>query len=171
MQLIGEMLDNTVKAYSEKSAMIFEESTWSYEKLNEKINIPAAGLKKLAIGKGARVMFQLKNGPESIIAHHAIIKAGAIAVPLNVMYIAHEITYIGNDTEAQAIILDRDFLPLLENIRSELPALKTVIVVGLLHRQHADRGKPVRSRKSPQKHDRTSSHLFCRNAYDVYISS
>ena len=130
MQLIGEMLNNTVKAYPEKSAMIFGASTWSYQKLNEKINILAAGLKKLGIDKGARVMVQLKNGPEIIIAHYAIIKAGAIVVPLNVMYVAHEITYIGNDTEAQAIILDPDFLPLLQNIRPELPALKTVIVVG-----------------------------------------
>jgi long-chain acyl-CoA synthetase len=130
MQLIGEMLDNTVKAYSEKSAMIFEASTWSYAKLNEKINILASGLKKLDIGKGARVMVQLKNGPEIIISYYAIVKAGAIIVPLNVMYVAHEITYIGKDTEATAIILDRDFLPLLQDIRSALPALKTVIVVG-----------------------------------------
>jgi len=130
MQLIGEMLDNTVKAYSEKPAMIFEACTWSYAQLIEKINRLATGLKKVGIGKGARVMVQLKNGPEIIIAHHAIIKAGAIVVPLNVMYVAHEITYIGNDTEAKAIILDRDFLPLLEDIRSELSALETVIVVG-----------------------------------------
>lgn len=130
MQLIGEMLDNTVKAYSDKPAMIFEASTWSYAKLNRKINILATRLKKLDIDKGARVMVQLKNGPEIIISHHAIIKAGAIVVPLNVMYVAHEITYIGSDTEAKAIILDSDFLPLLQNIRSELPALKTVIVVG-----------------------------------------
>lgn len=130
MQLIGEMLDNTVKAYSEKSALIFEASTWSYAKLNEKINLLASGLKNLDIGKGARVMVQLKNGPEVIISHYALIKAGAIVVPLNVMYVAHEITYIGNDTEATAIILDRDFLPLLQDIRSALPALKTIVVVG-----------------------------------------
>jgi long-chain acyl-CoA synthetase len=130
MQLIGEMLNNTVKAYPEKLAMIFEASTWSYAKLNEKINIMASGLKKLDIGKGDRVMVQLKNGPEIIISYYAIIKAGAIIVPLNVMDVAHEITYIGNDTEATAIILDRDFLARLQNIRSKLPALNTVIVVG-----------------------------------------
>jgi len=130
MQLIGEMLDNTVRAYPTKVAIIFEESTWSYDKLNENINRMASGLIKLDIGKGTRVMVQLKNGPEIIISHYGIIKAGAIVVPLNVMYVAHEITYIGNDTEATAIILDKDFLPLLQDIRSELPALKTVIVVG-----------------------------------------
>ena len=130
MQLIGEMFDNTVKAYPKKIAMIFQASTWSYEKLNSDINRMASGLRKLGIAKGDRVMIQLKNGPEIITAHHAIIKAGAIVVPLNVMYVSHEITYIGNDTEAKAIILDSDFLPLLQDIRSELPALKTVIVVG-----------------------------------------
>ncbi|MBW2517383.1 MAG: long-chain-fatty-acid--CoA ligase [Deltaproteobacteria bacterium] len=130
MQLIGEMFNNTVKAYADKSALIFEASTWSYATLNEKINRLATSLMKLDIGRGARVLVQLKNGPEIIIAHHAIIRAGAIIVPLNVMYVAHEITYIGNDTEAQVIILDEDFLPLLDDIRSTMPHLKTVIVVG-----------------------------------------
>ena len=130
MQLIGEMLDNTVKGHPEKTAMIFEASTWSYAELNEKINILASSLKKLNIGKGSRVMVQLKNRPEIIISYHAIVKTGAIVVPLNIMYVAHEINYIGNDTEAQAIILESDFLPQLQDIHSSLPALKTVIVVG-----------------------------------------
>jgi fatty-acyl-CoA synthase len=54
----------------------------------------ASGLKKLDIGKGARVMVQLKNGPEIVISYYAIIKAAAIIVPLNVMNVAHEITYM-----------------------------------------------------------------------------
>jgi non-ribosomal peptide synthetase component E (peptide arylation enzyme) len=33
MQLIGEMLDNTAKAYPDYVAMIFEGASWSYQKL------------------------------------------------------------------------------------------------------------------------------------------
>ncbi|MBW2433974.1 MAG: hypothetical protein JRF36_10235, partial [Deltaproteobacteria bacterium] len=53
MQLIGEMFNNTVKAYADKSALIFEASTWSYATLNEKINRLATSLMKLDIGRGA----------------------------------------------------------------------------------------------------------------------
>lgn len=130
MQLIGTMLDNTAKAYPDKTAMIFEDSSWSYQELNQTINRLSNGLKQLGIDKGDRVMVQLANGPQIVISHYAIIKAGAAVVPLNVMYVAQEITYIGNDTEAKAIILSSDFVPLLQEIRSELPHLKIVIVVG-----------------------------------------
>jgi long-chain acyl-CoA synthetase len=130
MQLINEMLDNTTKAYPSKEAIILENSTLTYRELNQNVNKLANGLKKLGIGKGDLVMVQLVNGPEIIISHYAIIKAGATVVPLNVMYVAHEILYIGEDTEAKAIIVDSRFLPVLEEVRPGLPELEYIIVVG-----------------------------------------
>ena len=130
MQLISEMLNRAVKTYPEKKAIIFNDSSVKYNELNENVNKLANGLKKLGIGKGDRVMVQLVNGPEIIMAHYAIIKVGAIVVPLNVMYIAHEITYIGMDTGARAIIVGNSFLQLLEEIRPALPDLEIVIVAG-----------------------------------------
>jgi len=130
MLLIGEMLNRSASAYPEKEAIIFNDSTLMYSELNENINRLANGLKKLGIGRGDRVMLQLVNGPEIIIAHYAIIKIGAIVVPLNVMYIAHEITYIGKDTGAKAIIVGSSFMPMFEETRPELPDLEIVVVVG-----------------------------------------
>lgn len=130
MQLIGDMLDSATKAYPEKEAMIFEGSGMTYRELTASINRLANGLMKLGIGKGDLVMVQLVNGPEIIMSHHAIIKAGAIVVPLNVMYVTHEITYIGRDTGAKAIIVDSRFLPVLKEVVPELPDLEHVIVLG-----------------------------------------
>ncbi|MFH1479701.1 MAG: long-chain-fatty-acid--CoA ligase [Pseudomonadota bacterium] len=130
MQLIGEMLDNTVKAYPDKDVVIFEDSGMTYKELNQKINRLSNGLKNLGVSKGDRVMVQLVNGPEIIMSHYAIIKLGAVAVPLNVMYVAREVSYIGGDTEAKAIILDKGFLPILQEVRPSLPALEHLIVLG-----------------------------------------
>lgn len=130
MQPIGDMIDNAVKGKSEKEAMIFEDSILTYRELNQNINRLTNGLKNLGIGKGDLVMVQLGNGPEIIISHYAIIKAGAIAVPLNVMYVAHEVSYIGKDTGAKAIIIHSSFLSILEEVRPDLSELEHVIVVG-----------------------------------------
>ena len=130
MQLINEMLDNSVKAYPSKDAVVFENSRFTYKDLNQKVNRLANGLRKIGIGKGDLVMVQLVNGQEIITSHYAIIKSGAIAVPLNVMYVAHEISYIGNDTGAKAIIVDSSFLPMLRRVQADLPDLKHIIVVG-----------------------------------------
>jgi long-chain acyl-CoA synthetase len=130
MQPIGEMLERAARTNPDSLALIFEDTALTYKELNESVNRLADGLVDLGICRGDRVMVQLANGPEIIMAHFAVIKAGAIAVPLNVMYVAHEIQYIGNDTAASAVILDHSFLDLHEEVRAELPALKHVIVVG-----------------------------------------
>ncbi len=128
MQLISELLSSAARAHPDRAAIIFENSTLSFGELNEKVNKLASGLQKLGIRKGDRVMVQLANGPEIIVAHYALIKAGAIAVPLNVMYVAHEITYIGRDTGASAVITDSKFYLVLQKNYSDLAELKHIIL-------------------------------------------
>jgi len=124
------MFDSTAKAYPEDKAIIFENAALTYGELNKNVNRLANGLRKLGIDRGDRVMVQLANGPEIIITHYAIIKIGAIAVPLNVMYLAQEISYIGKDTGATAIVVHSGFYHLLETVRPDLPELKHIIVAG-----------------------------------------
>ncbi len=130
MQSIGEMLERTARSYPDNPAVVFEKSAWTYRELNEAVRTLSAGLMAQGVRRGDRVMVQLANGPEIIMAHFAILKAGAIAVPLNVMYVAHEIQYIGSDTAAGTAILDSSFLKQFEAIRPDLPAVQKVIVSG-----------------------------------------
>jgi long-chain acyl-CoA synthetase len=128
MQLISEFLSSAARAHSDKEAIIFNNSPLTFGELNEKVNKLAGGLQKLGIRRGDRVLVQLANSHEIIMAHYAVIKAGAIAVPLNVMYVAHEITYIGRDTEAGAVITDSHFYLRLQKDYAELPDLKHIIL-------------------------------------------
>ena len=130
MRPIGEMLERAAGVAPDTVALVFEDTALTYKEVSESVNRLAGGLVDLGIRRGDRVMVQLANGPEIIMAHFAIIKAGAIAVPLNVMYVAHEIEYIGNDTAARAVVLESQFLHLFEEVRPELSELKYVIVVG-----------------------------------------
>ncbi|UCD80246.1 MAG: long-chain-fatty-acid--CoA ligase [Desulfobacterales bacterium] len=128
MQLISELINSAARAHPDRAAIIFESSTLTFGELNEKVNRLACGLQKLGIRKGDRVLVQLANGPEIIMAHYALIKAGAIVVPLNVMYVAHEIVYIGRDTGAGAVITDSKFYLRLQRDYAALPDLKHIIL-------------------------------------------
>lgn len=130
MQLIGEMLNNAAKAYPQKEALTFEGSPLTYEAFNRNVNRLTNGLTSLGIAKGDLVMVHLINGPEIVTAHYAIIKLGAIVVPLNVMYVAHEVRYVGEDTGAKAIIVDKSLLHIVQEVLPHLPKLKAIIVVG-----------------------------------------
>jgi long-chain acyl-CoA synthetase len=130
MKPIGAMLERTAGEYPDKVAIDFEDAALTYKELNEAVNRLTNSLKNLGVKRGDRVMVQLTNGPEIIMAHYAIIRAGAIAVPLNVMYVAHEIRYIGRDTGACAAILARSFMHLFDEVRSDLSDLKHFVVTG-----------------------------------------
>ncbi|MHB8831945.1 MAG: class I adenylate-forming enzyme family protein [Desulfobacteria bacterium] len=130
MQLIRDMFDMTVKAYPKKDAIVFNDTHVTYDELNESVSRLANGLRKVGVGKNDLVMVHLKNNPDIVTTYYAIIKLGAIVVPLNVMYVAHEIRYVGTDTGAKAIIVDCDSVDIIQGIKSDLPLLESVIVVG-----------------------------------------
>jgi len=131
MQTICEMLKSTAKAYPDKTALIFQEEEYTYAQLNEKIDCLSQGLCEKGIKKGDWVMELSSNGLDLILTHFAVIKLGAIVVPLNVMYKSHEINYIGKATGAKAIVAESDLWKAsAEEVRRELSELKTVVLIG-----------------------------------------
>ena len=128
MQSVSEMIEAAGRYAPDRVAIISEEGRVTYKDLNNNINKLANGLIRLGIKRGDFVMTLIPNSLRFIIAHYAIIKAGATAVPLNVMYKAHEISYIGQDNGACAIIADSDLWEGSASVRDELPALQHVII-------------------------------------------
>jgi long-chain acyl-CoA synthetase len=131
MQTLGELLDSTVKSYPDKIAVVFGDQELTYKELNKRINSLACGLASHGIGKGDWVMEFIPNGLNLLLTHFAVVKVGARVVPLNVMYKAHEINYIGETTNAKAIIADSDLWgPLQEEVKSALRGLEKIFITG-----------------------------------------
>jgi long-chain acyl-CoA synthetase len=72
----------------------------------------------------------LPNIPEFVFSFFGIQKLGAIAVPFNTMYKGREISFILKDSGAKAIICLSNFSNLIQEIQSDCPELKHVIVTG-----------------------------------------
>lgn len=130
MSLINTMFNNSVTCYANKEATISNDIKLNYQEINNKIDIIANNLRKLGISSGDLVMLQLVNGSDIIMSYFALIRLGAIVVPLNVMYVAHEIAYICRDTNAKAIIVDVSLIDNIIEIRDDLKSLEHIIVVG-----------------------------------------
>ncbi|NMG09912.1 long-chain fatty acid--CoA ligase [Brasilonema sp. UFV-L1] len=90
--------------FPDKTALIFENKSFTYKQLNQLTNRVANGLRGLGINKGDRVALFLPNIPEFIISYLGILKIGAVAVSVNVMLKSAEVSYILNDCAAKAII-------------------------------------------------------------------
>src|SRR5262249_31743607 len=64
----------------------------------------AAGLEAGGINPGDAVALQLPNIPQFLISYFGILKAGAVAVPLNVMLKAPEVAFHLGDSGARVLI-------------------------------------------------------------------
>lgn len=77
----------------------------------------------LDIQPGDRVALWLKNCPEFVPSLFAILKAGAVVVPINNFLKPKEVAYILKDAGARAVICDELAPETEESLRSELPDL------------------------------------------------
>ncbi len=68
------------------------------------------------------------NSVQTLLGYYSIIKAGGVVIPINTIYTPREINFILTNSEAKALILDEHFLPVIEEIKAEIPLLKTIIV-------------------------------------------
>lgn len=72
----------------------------------------------------------LPQGFETVIAHVAAYKTGAVALPLALLFGADAIAYRLNDSGAEIVVTNRFGLAKLKDVRAELPALRHVVLVG-----------------------------------------
>jgi long-chain acyl-CoA synthetase len=103
---LAESLDLAAKKYPDKVALIFKDRHYTYESLNNFVNQASNFLLKQGIIKGDRVLLCLPNCLEFIISFYAVIKTGAILVPIVYLLKPHEIKYIIDDSEPNLIITD-----------------------------------------------------------------
>lgn len=102
----------------------------AYGELREKSSALANGLDSLGICRGDRVALLLPQGFDTVVAHVAIYKLGAIALPLALLFGEEALEYRLRASKAVAIVTNAFGLPRLQAIRAKLPALRHLVVAG-----------------------------------------
>jgi len=111
------LLEESAKKFSWRKSLVSDSGALSFCALNRKANQLCFGLKlNLEIKRGDRVAILLNNGPEFIIAFFAVLKAGAVCVPLNVFLTFNELRYILKDSQAKLLISSSEFSEILQKI-------------------------------------------------------
>ena len=113
LALVYEAPDGTVERFS-------------FDDLKRLSNRCANALSGMGIGPGDRVGVLLPQRPETAIAHLAIYKLGAVAVPLFVQFGPDALAHRLADSGARALITDGDNLV---KVPRDLPDLATILVV------------------------------------------
>lgn len=101
---LDAMFRATVAAHGGREALVAGDRRVSYAELDQSVTGFAAGLLQSGLGNGARVAILLDNVPEFLIAVLGAIRAGCIAVPMNVRQAARETAYVLQQCGASALV-------------------------------------------------------------------
>lgn len=108
---------------------------WSYGELLARAEGVAAGLRRRGIGPGDRVACLLGNGPELVLLHLALLRLGAILVPINLAYRRREIGHILADAAPRLLVVEAAQRAVLDEVSAaERASLEAVLDASELRR-------------------------------------
>ncbi len=102
----------------------------SYGEIDGRVTRLANALAGYGVGHGERVAVLGLNSVELVECYLAVLRVGAICVPVNFRLVADEIGYALSDSGAMAMICDESFGPAVYAAREHAPGLGPVITIG-----------------------------------------
>jgi len=131
----GQMMDELAEDVPDKEALIFKDQRITYTQFRASIRKMGMALKRLGMKKGDRVGVLFPNCPEFFYIKQGILYVGGVFISLSTRYRKFEITYMMKHAGARFMFcvdayMGTNFVDLLEDIRSELPEMETIIIKG-----------------------------------------
>ena len=117
------MLEETANRYGGKTAIVLGDRRLSYTELDDASNKVANSLIRMGVNKGDRVAMLLPNSPEFVTIYFGIVKAGGIAVPLDIKYKVDELAFLFDSCQPKVMVAES---PTLEPLVPALPRFKSI---------------------------------------------
>ncbi|MHB8513447.1 MAG: class I adenylate-forming enzyme family protein [Actinomycetota bacterium] len=122
--------EQNLDKFGEYTQLIFQDRQFTNAELLSTASRFARALSDAGVKPGDRVGVMLPNLPEVGISYSAILRTGAIAIPMIFLLAVPEIAHILADSEAGFVITSPEFQPNVAKACEELASPPKVIVVG-----------------------------------------
>jgi len=118
-------LETSAQRYPHKPAVVFLGTTLTYAELKDRVLRMAAYLHSLGVVQGDRVVLSMQNCPQLIVTHFAILRLGAVVVPVNPMNKREELKHYITDPDTRVAVTTADLADELAAASNALePALR-----------------------------------------------
>ncbi|MDP3295894.1 MAG: AMP-binding protein [Nevskia sp.] len=111
-------------------AIVCKDRRRSFRELHDRVARLAGGLRSLGIERGSRVCILSLNSDRHLESYLALAWLDAVVNPANFRWSAPEVIYSMNDSDCAALIVDDQFVPMIDAIKAGTPCLKQVIFSG-----------------------------------------
>lgn len=118
----GEKIDK-------KQALFFGGKATTYGELVQEAERVSGALEKYGVRKGSTASLYMGNCREFLPIFLGVARCGAIAQPISILLTEYEIQPQLEKTGCQLIFVAPGYLPVVQKIRTQLPQLKTVVVM------------------------------------------
>jgi carnitine-CoA ligase len=128
-RVMSSILDDKAKALGENIFVRHREERLTYAELSLGSNRIANFLiEEMGVARQDKIAVILPNCIDFFYAQFGICKAGAVMVPINVLAKLDLLVHFITNSDARIVIIDEQFLPLLQSIAENIPDVKALIV-------------------------------------------
>jgi long-chain acyl-CoA synthetase len=128
---VPDLLRHSSDRFANFPALFFYGACISYKELDDLTARFALGLRQLGISQGDRVATMLPNIPQAVIAYYGILKAGAVVVPTNPLYVEREIQTQLTDAGAETMVVLDLLYPRAQAVKEATTLPQRIIVTGV----------------------------------------
>jgi cyclohexanecarboxylate-CoA ligase len=134
-KVLSDYLDRTATERPDELCVADTEISYTFSQARERALRLAGGLAQAGVGPGDRVVVQLPNVADAVIAVYAIGRLGAVLVPQMPIFRSHEIQAAVDRVGAKTLIVADfyrkfDYAAMAMELREQCPSLDNVVIVG-----------------------------------------
>ena len=123
---VYKFLDDSAANYPEQIACVYLDKEMTYSELKLNVDKLATALADLSVKKGDKVATILPNCPQFIISDYAIMRLGAVHVPISILHKAPDVLYEIGESGAETVICSYRRLERVNSIKDKTK-LKNII--------------------------------------------
>jgi long-chain acyl-CoA synthetase len=126
-QPLYQFLTHSAKQFPHQTALIFYGKEIPYQELDDLTNRFANALRQFGVRKGDRVAIMLPNSPQGVIGFYGALRAGAIVVQINPLYVERELEFQLVDSGAKVLLALDLFYPRIKNVLDKTAVQQVIL--------------------------------------------
>ncbi len=124
---LASIIEHHARITPQREAIVWKDLRLTFSDLNARANQVANALREMGIGYNDKVALCCPNLPFFPAIYYGVMKAGAVVVPLNILFKPREIAYHLTDSEAKAVFAfeGTNDLPLAQTVKDGFDQVET----------------------------------------------
>jgi long-chain acyl-CoA synthetase len=124
---IFSTFETAAERRKDNTAVVYLGTRFSYRKIKDLVDRFAAALTDMGVESGQKIMIYIPNSIQWVVAWLGIQKIGGVCVPITPIYTPHDLNYIANDSDAEAIVCADTNFGYVTSVLSKTPLQKVIV--------------------------------------------